>query len=398
MFAFRKSSYINFIVFLIIILLTIILLNKSVFADFNVDLYNKELSSNKLVNSKKQVLVSESSSINIKDFLVKAKKQEGLLNVYSYNNQFFIELPKDKLNKLFYSYLSVSKGIGVYPFLGGLTLPIFNYDYSVAVYFDIDKNIELKDNSSVKLYLKLKNLKYRNDSLNTWADKLLQKSYSDSLISVINSIYYDGKFYINADNFLNINFLPFSKEFSKTMVIKPFKIEDKEIQSKTLKRTTNFVSSFEIKTTTNDIIEFTAVPSFHDKLEGKKLGPNTIWTFYIDGIKITHVGDLGHLLKDQDLKIIGTTDILIAPIGGGDYTINFKEFLILMDQLKSIVSIPVHYKTKYTPWISDSLDIVDFPAIEKLDDYILNLFTIPLIPKIYLFPEEVWDKIPEKIS
>jgi len=181
-------------------------------------------------------------------------------------------------------------------------------------------------------------------------------------------------------------------------LIKPFKIEDKEIQSKTLKRTTNFVSFFEIKTTTNDIIEFTAVPSFHDKLEGKKLGPNTIWTFYIDGIKITHVGDLGHLLKDQDLKIIGTTDILIAPIGGGDYTINFKEFLILMDQLKSIVSIPVHYKTKYTPWISDSLDIVDFPAIEKLDDYILNLFTIPPIPKIYLFPEEVWDKIPEKIS
>jgi len=182
MFAFRKSSYINFIVFLIIILLTIILLNKSVFADFNVDLYNKELSSNKLVNSKKQVLVSESSSINIKDFLVKAKKQEGLLNVYNYSNQFFIELPKDKLNKLFYSYLSVSKGISVYPFLGGLTLPIFNYDYSVAVYFDIDKNMELKDNSSVKLYLKLKNLKYRNDSLNTWADKLLQKSYSDSLI------------------------------------------------------------------------------------------------------------------------------------------------------------------------------------------------------------------------
>jgi predicted Zn-dependent protease len=226
MLSFQKRSFINLIVFFIIILLIIILFDNSVLANSYVDLYNKEVFSNVSVNSKKQVLVSESSSINIKDFLVKAKKQEGLLNVYNYNNQFFIELPKDKLNKLFYSYLSVSKGISVYPFLGGLTLPIFNYDYSVAIYFDIDKNIELKDNSSVKLYLKLKNLKYRNDSLNTWADELLKKSYSDSLISVINSIYCDGKFYINADNFLNINLFPFSKEFSKTMVIKPFKIEN----------------------------------------------------------------------------------------------------------------------------------------------------------------------------
>ena len=226
MFFLKKRSWINLSVFLIIILLIITLFNKSVLAESNVDLYNKKISSNASINSKKQVLISESSSINIKDFLIKAKKQDGLLNIYSYNNQFFIELPKDKLNKLFYSYLSVSKGIGIYPFLGGLTLPIFNYDYSVAVYFDIDKNIELKDNDSVKLYLKLKNLKYRNDSLNTWADKLLDKSYSDSLILVANSIYYDGKFYINADNLLNINFLPFSKEFLKTMVIKSFKIEN----------------------------------------------------------------------------------------------------------------------------------------------------------------------------
>lgn len=180
-------------------------------------------------------------------------------------------------------------------------------------------------------------------------------------------------------------------------LIKNVKTDDKELQPKVLKRTTDFVSSFEIKTSTNDLIEFLAIPTFHDKFEGKRLGPNTIWTFYVDGIKITHCGDLGHLLKDKDLKIIGSTDVLIAPIGGGDYTINFREFLVLMEQLKSIISIPVHFKTKYTLWISDSVDVIDFPSVEILDDFIFNILALPPIPKVYVFNENVWDKIPNKI-
>lgn len=219
-----------FFVFLVNVFIIFILLTQVVFSDCCLDLVNYKDYNNysKQENIKKQGRINENfnMNLNIKDFLIKAKKQEGLLNVYNYNNQYFIELPKDKLNKLFYSYLSVSRGISVYPFLGGLTLPIFNYDYSVAIYFDIDKNIELKDNANVKIYLKLKNLKYRNDSLNEWASKLLNKSYNDSLISVINSIYYDRKFYLNADSFSNINLLSFSKEFSKSMIVKPFKIED----------------------------------------------------------------------------------------------------------------------------------------------------------------------------
>ncbi|MGC8815202.1 MAG: zinc-dependent metalloprotease [bacterium] len=221
----KKNIKSLFFIFLSNIFIIFILFIQLIFANSYFDYKNNSNYKNQ-EDIKKQPFENFNMNLNIKDFLSKAKKQEGLLNVYSYNNQYFIELPKDKLNKLFYSYLAVSRGINIYPFLGGLTLPIFNYDYSVAIYFDVDKDIELKDNSNVKLYLKLKNLKYRNDSLNEWANKLLDKSYSDSLISVINAIYQNGKFYINADNLSSINLLAFSKEFSKSMIIKPFKIEN----------------------------------------------------------------------------------------------------------------------------------------------------------------------------
>ncbi|MCS7164812.1 MAG: MBL fold metallo-hydrolase [Candidatus Calescibacterium sp.] len=167
---------------------------------------------------------------------------------------------------------------------------------------------------------------------------------------------------------------------------------------KILRRTSNFLSSFEIKTSKNEVIEFLAVPSFHDGFEGKKLGPNTIWVFTVDGIKVAHCGDLGHTLKENQIKEIGIVDVLIAPIGGGDYTIGPKEFLVVMEQLKSMISIPIHYKTSYTPWIKVSVDEIRYPGIQTFDDYVIYIQSLPELPKVFVFPEEVWQKIPEEIN
>ncbi len=235
------------VIFVFIIFIVFVLFNNLVLANSYVNLDNSLNSSkvqNDLKKSSSPFNENVSFNLNIKDFLKKATKQQGLLNVYSYNNKYVIELPKDKLNKLFYSYLSVSKGISIYPFLGGLTLPVFNYDYSVAIYFDIDKDIELKDNNNFKLYLKLKNLKYRNDSLNEWANRLLEKSYSDSLISVINAVYYDNNFYIDSDSFLSLDLVPFSKEFSKSLILKPFKIQNVSSFEKNINIKISYLADF----------------------------------------------------------------------------------------------------------------------------------------------------------
>jgi L-ascorbate metabolism protein UlaG (beta-lactamase superfamily) len=165
-----------------------------------------------------------------------------------------------------------------------------------------------------------------------------------------------------------------------------------------LKRKTDYLSSFEIKTPAGELIEFLAVPTFHDNIGGKKLGPNTVWVFNVDRFRIAHFGDIGHTLKENQVKEIGMIDIMIAPIGGGEYTISSKEFFIIMEQVKAIVSIPIHFKTSFTPWIKESLDSIVFPGKEELNNYFISLFSLPTLPKVYVFPEEVWRSLPEEIS
>jgi L-ascorbate metabolism protein UlaG (beta-lactamase superfamily) len=87
------------------------------------------------------------------------------------------------------------------------------------------------------------------------------------------------------------------------------------------------------------------VPTYHDKKEGKKDGPNSIFIFQLEGLRIVHLGDLGHLLTEEQVKALGEIDVLLIPIGGIT-TIDPTEAKEVLEQLSPRVAIPMHYKTK----------------------------------------------------
>lgn len=89
-------------------------------------------------------------------------------------------------------------------------------------------------------------------------------------------------------------------------------------------------------------IKFTATPTFHDDSQGSQRGKNTVISFEVSGFRITHLGDLGHLLSDQQIAEIGRVDILLIPVGGF-YTIDAAAATQVADQLKPKVIIPMHY-------------------------------------------------------
>ncbi len=91
-------------------------------------------------------------------------------------------------------------------------------------------------------------------------------------------------------------------------------------------------------------IKFRAISTFHDNSQGSQRGNNTVISFEVSGIKICHLGDLGHLLSTQQVAEIGAVDILFIPVGG-NYTINATVATQICDQLKPKVIIPMHYKT-----------------------------------------------------
>jgi len=93
-----------------------------------------------------------------------------------------------------------------------------------------------------------------------------------------------------------------------------------------------------------DGIEITGVASFHDECKGAKRGKNDIFKFRIDGIDVCHLGDLGHILNDKQLREIGNVDVLMIPVGGV-YTIDYKGAIEVMNLIHPSITIPMHYKT-----------------------------------------------------
>lgn len=84
------------------------------------------------------------------------------------------------------------------------------------------------------------------------------------------------------------------------------------------------------------------VPSYHDKTEGSERGKNTLYHLQVDGLNIVHLGDLGHVLTEDQIASLGVTDILMIPVGG-HYTIDSKEAAQVISQLEPRVIIPMHY-------------------------------------------------------
>jgi len=92
-------------------------------------------------------------------------------------------------------------------------------------------------------------------------------------------------------------------------------------------------------------IKITGIHAYHDNSQGAERGKNTIFCFQIDGMKVCHLGDLGHALSDKQAADIGKPDILIIPVGGF-YTMEPDIASQVCNVLEPKVIIPMHFKNE----------------------------------------------------
>lgn len=109
------------------------------------------------------------------------------------------------------------------------------------------------------------------------------------------------------------------------------------------------------------------VSTFHDKENGTQRGRNTVYNISIDGLNIVHLGDLGHKLSEEQIEEIGSTDILLVPVGSV-YTIDAKAASDVVSQLEPKIVIPMHYglpglKFELEP-VENFLKEMGFDAVE----------------------------------
>jgi hypothetical protein len=82
------------------------------------------------------------------------------------------------------------------------------------------------------------------------------------------------------------------------------------------------------------------VQTYRDESKGSERGPNVSFVYELDGIRVAHLGDIGHLLTQAQVGDFGRVDVVCVPIGGSLAAARAAELVAQLDA-KMIVPMPI---------------------------------------------------------
>lgn len=83
----------------------------------------------------------------------------------------------------------------------------------------------------------------------------------------------------------------------------------------------------------------------HDGFESDD--QSIIYSLEADEIRVAMIGNIKPELTNEELESIGVVDVLILPVGGGNFTLSAKEAATLVRQIDPKIVLPTYYKDKY---------------------------------------------------
>jgi L-ascorbate metabolism protein UlaG (beta-lactamase superfamily) len=116
--------------------------------------------------------------------------------------------------------------------------------------------------------------------------------------------------------------------------------------------------------------EVIGVASEHDDFAGTRRGPNTIFCFSLDGLRLCHFGDFGQSeLRAEQQRAIGEVDVLFLPVGGGP-TVGGEPAAAIVRALGPRLVVAMHYRTDAVDFLDPPDDFLDAlgARVERLDE------------------------------
>jgi L-ascorbate metabolism protein UlaG (beta-lactamase superfamily) len=131
-------------------------------------------------------------------------------------------------------------------------------------------------------------------------------------------------------------------------------------------------------------------PSFHDAKEGAERGKNTIYVIEADGLRLAHLGDLGHVLSDDLVNQMGAIDVLMVPVGG-KFTIGPKEAAEVVGKIDPYFILPMHFKAA-------GMNAEHFADVEPVETFLKETgMTVENLPKFTIKREDIIEDQPAKV-
>jgi L-ascorbate metabolism protein UlaG (beta-lactamase superfamily) len=116
--------------------------------------------------------------------------------------------------------------------------------------------------------------------------------------------------------------------------------------------------------------EVVGIASEHDVVAGTQRGPNTIFVFSLDGLRIAHFGDFGQAeLRPAQRDALGDIDVVFLPVGGGP-TVGGESAAAVVRELSPRLVVALHYGNDAVSFLGPPepfLEALDAPRVERLE-------------------------------
>lgn len=91
----------------------------------------------------------------------------------------------------------------------------------------------------------------------------------------------------------------------------------------------------------------TAVQTAGGGKKTKDKSRNTLYVFDYEGITVAHLGDLLEVPTQSEVEALGTVNVLLLPVGGGN-SLNAAKAAEVVSTIEPNIVIPMHYATDGT--------------------------------------------------
>lgn len=88
----------------------------------------------------------------------------------------------------------------------------------------------------------------------------------------------------------------------------------------------------------------TAVTTYQDASKGAERGKNLSFIIEMEGLRVCHLGNIGHTPTAEQAEEMTGVDVLLIPVGGHD-TIDGATAAEVVSLLEARIVVPMHYKT-----------------------------------------------------
>jgi L-ascorbate metabolism protein UlaG (beta-lactamase superfamily) len=88
--------------------------------------------------------------------------------------------------------------------------------------------------------------------------------------------------------------------------------------------------------------------------KGVDKGSNTLFLFDFDGLTIAHLGDLSQVPSQSEVEALGTVNVALVPVGGGN-GLNAAKAAEVVSLLEPNIVIPMHFANDVGKLALDSL-------------------------------------------